>query len=71
MSLLICIIFSNKRNISMLRPFLCIPYSNHNYLKRNINEISLPFPTVGAIRMNFKYQIVKVWLDVPQFGKCQ
>ena len=55
----------------MLRPSLCISYPIHNYLTRNINEILLPFLRVEAIRMNFKYEFVKVWLEVPEYIKCK
>ena len=60
-----------QRKYPMLRPSLCISYPSHNYLTRNSNEMLLPFPRVEAIRMNFKYQFVKVWLEVPEYIKCK
>ena len=30
-----------------------------------------PYPGVEAIRMNFRYQFVKVWRGVPEYIKCQ
>ena len=60
-----------QRKYPMLRPCLCISYPSHKYLARRNNEMLLPFPRVEAIRMNFKYQFVKVWLEVPEYIKCK
>ena len=54
----------------MLRKSLCISYPSHNYLTRNSNETLLPFLRDETIRMNFKYNFVKVWLEVPEYIKC-
>ena len=31
----------------------------------------LPYPGVETIRMNFRYQVVKVWLGVTEYIKSQ
>ena len=55
----------------MLGPFIFISNPRHNYLTRNNIEMLVPFPRVETIRMKFKYQFVKVWLEVPEFVKCK
>ena len=54
-----------------LRSTLCKAYARNNYLTRNSNEMLLPFPRVEANRTDFKYQIAKVWLEMPGFIKCK
>ena len=61
----------NQGKYPTLRASLCISYPSHNYVTRNNNEMFLLFPRVEAIRMNFKYQYVKVWLEMPEFIKSQ
>ena len=51
--------------------FIGISYPNHIFLTRNNIEILLPIPRVEGIRMKFKYQFAKVWLEVPDYIKCQ
>ena len=54
----------------MLGPSLCISYPSQNYIiTRNSNGMLLPFPRVEALRMNFKYQFVKVWLEASEYIK--
>jgi len=38
---------------------------NHNYLTRNRNAFILPFPRVESIRINYKYQFINTWNDLP------
>ena len=46
-------------------------YPSHNYNTRNNTDMLLPYPRVEAIRMNFRYQFVKVWRRIPEYIKCQ
>ena len=52
-----------------LRSFLYVSYPSHNYHTRNNNDMLLPYPRVEAIRMNFRYQFVKVWRGNPEYVK--
>ena len=54
-------------NLSVKCRFLHVYYLNQNSLTRNSNEMLLPIPRFEALRMNFKYQFVKVWLEVPEY----
>ena len=38
-------------------------YSSHSYLTRNSSDMLLPNSQVGAVRMNFQYQFIDVWLE--------
>ena len=58
-----------QRNYPMLAPSLCISYPSLNCLTRSSNVMLLPFRRVEAIRMKFKYQFVKAWLEVPKYIK--
>ena len=62
---------SMRRKYPMLRQSLCISHPSQNYLTRNSNEMILPFPRVEKFRMNFKYQVVNVWLEVSEQIKCK
>ena len=61
----------NQGKYPTLRPSLCISYPSNKYVTKNSNEVLLLFPWVEAIRMNFKYQFVEVWLKMPDFIKFQ
>ena len=37
----------------------------HNYETRNQNYV-LPFPIVETIRLNFKYQLINIWNEIPE-----
>ena len=54
-----------------LRSSLDMSYPSHNYHTRNNTDMLLPYPRVEAIRMNFRYQFVKVWRRIPEYIKCQ
>ena len=54
-----------------LRLPLCICYPSHINGTSNNNEILVPFSTAETIRKSFKYQCVKVWLEVPELMKYQ
>ena len=58
-----------QRKYPMLRPSHCISHPSHHYLTKNSNEMLLTFPRVEAIRLNFEYQFVKVWLEEPEYIK--
>ena len=66
-----CLIFLKPGIYPTLRQSLSISYSSHNYLVRISNEMLLPFHRVEAIRMNLKYQLIKVWLEVREFIKSK
>jgi hypothetical protein len=38
---------------------------NHNYLTRNGNTFKLPIPTVRTIKLNFLYQAIRIWNELP------
>ena len=38
---------------------------DHSYETRFSDRFVLPFPTVENVRMNFKYQFINVWNDIP------
>ena len=42
-----------------------ISYPQHEYATRTINSLIMPFPRVETIRMNLKYQFVKIWNEIP------
>ena len=54
-----------------LKPSFCIYFPRHTYLVRNSIEMLFQFPRVEPLRMSFKYEFVKVWLESPEFIKCQ
>ena len=39
--------------------------ANHNIYTRNVDRLILPFPFVENIRLNFKYQFLSIWNDIP------
>ena len=43
---------------------LCYPVPTYN--TRNFNDIQIPFPRVDASKINFKYQISKIWNEIPR-----
>jgi hypothetical protein len=47
-----------------LKDYICPAYPDHGYNTR-INDFILPFPRVENIRINFKYQFLNVWNQVP------
>ena len=42
-----------------------LEYLNHEYNTRGRDQLILPFPRVNAVRLNYKYQCVKVWNELP------
>ena len=40
-------------------------HSRYGHSARISNSIFLPFPKVEAIRINFKYLFIKIWIEVP------
>ena len=57
-----------KRNeFPFLQEKLNLSTPSHTHHTRSIdNEVfSMPFPRVEAIRMNFSYQFVKIWNEIP------
>jgi hypothetical protein len=39
--------------------------ANHEFNTRNVNRFVLPLPSVENIRMNFKYQCLNTWNNIP------
>ena len=54
-----------------LRSILDISYPNHEFSTRSRNDLILPFPRIEAVKMNFKYQFMKVWSELPANIKSQ
>ena len=54
-----------------LRSTLDVSYPDHEYSTRSRNNLILPFPRIEAVRMNFKYQFIKVWSELPENIKSQ
>ena len=54
-----------------LRSSVYMLYPSHNNHTRNNTDMLLPYPKVEAIRINFRYQFVKVWRRIPEYIKCQ
>ena len=44
---------------------LDLKYPQHNYGTRNRNDPIVPFPRVDCIKINFQYQTIKIWNDLP------
>jgi hypothetical protein len=38
---------------------------NHAYCTRRTDDFLLPFPLVENVRMNFKYQFLNIWNQIP------
>jgi hypothetical protein len=53
-----------KNDYQFLKEYISPMYPDHTYNTRN-NEFILPFPRVENIRINFKYQFLNVWNQVP------
>ena len=41
----------------------------HDHLTRNRNKFLLPFPRIDSVRINFKYQITRIWNELPEVLK--
>ena len=55
-----------------LQASLDLNITSHSYDTRHSDDFVLPFPRVNALRINFKYQYVKIWNDIPDDIKsCQ
>ena len=48
-----------------LRAAVDLEPTDHGYFTRGANFIRVPFPRVDATKVNFKYNFVKVWNDLP------
>ena len=56
----------NTNSVPTLKNALDLHFPDHDYSTRGSNTLVVPFPRVESIRINFKYQFVKVWNDVPE-----
>ena len=45
---------------------LNISSANHSYETRSRNLLVTPFPRVNAVRISFKFQLLKLWSDLPE-----
>ena len=52
------------KKIPTLRSSLNISYPSHSNYTRNSNNIFSPYPMVAAFRKNFRYQFIKVCLEM-------
>ena len=52
-----------------LSRLLEIVYPNHTYGTRNIDKLILPLPRINSVRINFEYQFLKLWNEVPNYMK--
>ena len=50
----------------MMGNYIELNHYSHSYETRNRNHLILPFPRVNAIKINFTYQLINVWNDVPE-----
>ena len=41
----------------------CI-FPEHNYSTRNRHRMIVPFPRIGAIKMNFRFAFVSIWNSI-------
>ena len=41
-------------------------YPEHDYNTRNRSNPRLPFPRVNAVRINYNYQCINVWNNIPE-----
>ena len=48
---------------------LDLKYPDHDHNTRAGNDPRIPFPRVSALRINFKYQCVKIWNELPHYIK--
>ena len=53
----------------LLREHLALEFPQHEHYTRSITEPRLPLPRVEVVRMNFRYQFIKVWNDLPDIIK--
>jgi hypothetical protein len=62
-----CIMYKmlNEQKFPALLAFIDPHTANHIHNTRNVNRFVLPFPRVENIRLNFKYQFLKVWNEIP------
>ena len=44
---------------------MMIRYPEHNYNTRNCNALLTPFPTVNQIKINYEYQYINIWNQLP------
>ena len=49
---------------------LYLVHPQHSHDTRSSTNLTLPFPRVEVIRMNFRYQFVDVWNSIPDVIKC-
>ena len=50
-----------------LQSNLALRYPQHGYGTRNRNDPIIPFPRVNCVKINYKYQSVKIWNEIPVF----
>ena len=56
----------NTNSVPTLKNALDLHFPDHGYSTRGSNTLVVPFPRVESIKINFKYQFLKVWNDVPE-----
>ena len=44
---------------------LNLKFRDHSHSTRYRNNMVVPFPRVNVVKINYKYQFVKIWNDLP------
>ena len=55
------------RQCPALRDNVIFMFSDHSYNTRNRGDSLPPFPLVQVIKMNFEYQFIPLWNNVPAY----
>jgi len=53
-----------------LQSDLNLKYRDHSHSYRYRNNLVVPFPAVNTVKINYKYQFVKIWNDLPNELNC-
>ena len=48
-----------------IRSSLRLDYAQHGHNTRNAGNLMLPFPRVDVLKMNFEYQFINIWNNIP------
>ena len=48
-----------------IRPLIQIDYNEHDHFTRRRGEIQVPFPRVESVKINFEYQFINIWNNIP------
>jgi hypothetical protein len=59
----------HTENIPFLFDNIADLLRNHNHDTRNRDNFLLPFPTVRSVKINYHYQAIKQWNNLPNYLK--